>query len=235
MKPVVFAGPSLWGVPAAVLQGVSLRLPARKGDLLAAHLEGARVIGLIDGVFDLSPSVWHKEILYALAGGSAVYGAASLGALRAAECAAFGMTGIGGIYQDYAEGRRTADADVALIHAPAELGCQPLTVALADAEATLQALRDSGMVSANQVRALLDQARALNFRCRTWEAIAAPVDPGLCAVITANAVSAKRRDALALIAVLISQAAESLSPGPNRYTLARTLFAENLLAHRQVR
>ena len=235
MKPIVFAGPSLCGVPARELEGVSLRPPARKGDLLQAHLDGAEVIGLIDGVFDLSPSVWHKEILYALAGGSAVYGAASLGALRAAECAAFGMTGIGGIYQDYAEGRRTADADVALVHAPAELDYQALTVALVDVEATLHAARDTGAITPDRVAGLLGQARALNFRTRTWAAIAAPFDPNLSAVLTSLAISRKRQDALALIAAILLAPAELASPAAGGFTLARTLYAENLLAHQSAR
>ena len=235
MKPIVFAGPSIAGVPAPELDGVSLRPPARKGDLLQAHLDGAHVIGLIDGVFDLSPSVWHKEILYALAGGSAVYGAASLGALRAAECAAFGMTGIGGIYQDYAHGRRTADADVALVHAPAELDYQALTVALVDVEATVQALRDTGTISSGKAEDLLGQARVLSFRARTWAAIAAPFDPDLSAVLTSQAISRKRQDALALIAAVQLAAAGSVNPAPNGFTLARTLYAENLLAHHLAR
>ena len=49
--------------------------------------------------------MWHKEILFALSEGIDVYGAASMGALRAAELDAFGMRGIGDVYSAYAEGR----------------------------------------------------------------------------------------------------------------------------------
>ncbi len=45
-----------------------------------------------------------------------------MGALRAAECTIFGMTGVGVVYGDYASGVRTSDADVAINHAPEEMG-----------------------------------------------------------------------------------------------------------------
>ena len=51
-------------------------------------------IGVIDGYFDGVPSVWHKEILWALSQGIRVFGGASMGALRAAELDGFGMTGV---------------------------------------------------------------------------------------------------------------------------------------------
>ncbi|RUX68847.1 hypothetical protein EN904_03020 [Mesorhizobium sp. M7A.F.Ca.CA.001.07.2.1] len=62
---------------------------------MRAVLEGRKVIGLIDGLFESGPAVWHKEILFALDAGCRLLGAASMGALRAAECWQFGMIGIG--------------------------------------------------------------------------------------------------------------------------------------------
>ena len=59
--------------------------PAARGDLYRAALAGPQVIGLIDGYFDGVPAVAHKEILWALDQGIRVLGAASMGALRAAE------------------------------------------------------------------------------------------------------------------------------------------------------
>ena len=38
-----------------------------------------RVVGIVDGVFDACPAVWHKEILYAVSRGVAVYGDKSVG------------------------------------------------------------------------------------------------------------------------------------------------------------
>src|SRR5690606_15788978 len=140
MKRIVFAGPSLHRDDADAARGIEIRPPARKGDLLVAARDGAAIMGLVDGYFETEPSVWHKEILYCLDQGIVVAGAASMGALRASECAAFGMIGIGRIFQDYHDGRRRADADVAVLHAPAELQHMALTLALVDVELTFEAM-----------------------------------------------------------------------------------------------
>ena len=169
----VFAGPSLFPFRPADFPGIRFRGPAAKGDLLRAAMEGASVIGLIDGFFETAPSVWHKEILYLLSRGISVYGAASMGALRAAECAEFGMIGVGGIFQDYVAGRRESDADVAVQHAPAALDYQPMTCALVDAEAAVETLHRTGMATAEEALKLIAASRRLNFKERTWKAVVA--------------------------------------------------------------
>jgi hypothetical protein len=164
MKPVVFAGPSVFGLDPALLGGLELRPPAGCGDILRAAAEGAPAIGLIDGLFETQAAAWHKEILYALWLGIPVLGGASMGALRAAECAPYGMTGVGSIFAEYASGARTADADVAVAHAPAELGYAPLSVALVDVEVTLAAMTGAP-------EAAMARARRLHFKNRTWERV----------------------------------------------------------------
>ena len=80
---------------------------------------------LIDGLFDASPAVRHKELLQLMARGVPVIGAASMGALRAAELAPFGMIGVGRIFTAYAAGALVGDDEVALLHGPEELGWTP--------------------------------------------------------------------------------------------------------------
>ena len=46
-----------------------------------------------------------------------MFGAASMGALRAAECAACGMIGIGEIYEGFESNKLEDDSDVAQAHA----------------------------------------------------------------------------------------------------------------------
>lgn len=167
---VVFVGPT---VPLAETLFPSLRVapPARQGDLMRAVKEGVTGIGLIDGFFEHTPAVWHKEILFALSEGVRVAGAASMGALRAAECAAFGMQPIGTIAQSYLDGTRLDDADVAQSHAPAELGYLPLSEPLVNVEACLQQLLRTVDISAAEHDLLLRSARALFFKDRTWRRI----------------------------------------------------------------
>ena len=90
---VVFLGPTLSHDDARDVLDAEYRPPAAHGDVLRAALRRPRAIGLVDGVFERVPAVWHKEILFALSEGVHVYGAASMGALRAAELDAFGMRG----------------------------------------------------------------------------------------------------------------------------------------------
>ncbi len=136
---IVFAGPSLYG---AKLDWGDVRLapPASQGDLFRAVTEGATAIGLIDGYFGATASVWHKEILFALRRGVHVVGGASMGALRAAECAAFGMEPVGRIAADYLSGVIDDDSLVAISHGPAEVGFAPVTDALVDTLATIDRL-----------------------------------------------------------------------------------------------
>ncbi|WP_244631162.1 TfuA-like protein [Aureimonas sp. ME7] len=170
MVRVLFAGPSLPGVRLDAA-GIDIRPPAAQGDLQACVLEGANVVGLVDGVFETVAATWHKEILFALSQGVTVLGAASMGALRAAECHAFGMIPIGEIAQRYVSGALDDDAAVAQLHGPAELGYLRVTEALVDCEAAIAALGASSRIDAREACQLVDAARGLFFKQRTWHAV----------------------------------------------------------------
>lgn len=207
MRPLVFAGPSLHGLDLPAGADIDLAAPAGAGDLLRATLSGRRVIGLIDGTFETGPAVWHKEILYALSQGCAVFGAASMGALRAAECAAFGMTGVGAIFEDYRSGRRTSDADVALIFGPRELGYPPLSLPLVDAEDGLSRLLADGLLDQREHDKIVLTARTLFFKDRTWdrlfEVVGETVSTEQCRRwLATSGPGLKARDALELLIAL---------------------------------
>jgi hypothetical protein len=116
---VYFVGPSLYGVKALDrLPGEVFLPPAKQGDLLRVVLENRpKRIVLIDGTFHQSLSVWHKEIGFALMRGVVVIGAASMGALRAAEMHRYGMIGIGKIFEMYRDGEED-DSLVAMTFDP---------------------------------------------------------------------------------------------------------------------
>jgi hypothetical protein len=235
MTPVVFAGPSIEGIDPGELAGLDVRPPARCGDVLTATWDGARAIGLIDGVFDTVASVWHKEILHSLAAGVTVLGAASMGALRAAECAAFGMIGIGTIFTEYQQGERFEDGDVAVIHGPAEFGYRALSEALVNVEATLAGLSRSGLISATEHRELLNAARRVHFKDRTYDRLIevaglAPQRRSAVAVLVErNRIDRKREDARALLAqIRCLDAIEPPIPPITADRLNRSVFLEEL-------
>src|ERR1700729_3251607 len=95
MMTFIFVGPTLPADEIARTQGFVFLPPVAQGDLYRAARLRPRAIGVIDGFFSGAPSVWHKEILWAMSEGVPVFGAASMGALRAAELHEFGMRGIG--------------------------------------------------------------------------------------------------------------------------------------------
>jgi hypothetical protein len=202
---VMFVGPSLGSDLAtarAASAGIDFRPPAACGDILKAVHDGATAIGLVDGYFGDLPSVWHKEILFALEHDVAVAGGASMGALRAAECAPFGMVGLGSIFEDYEAGRLLDDEAVALVHAPQELGWLPLSVPWVDFEPTIEALHANGEISPGERKKLLLAGRFLHFSERTYAKVVdechfarKPRRDHILAAIRKNRVERKRNDA----------------------------------------
>jgi hypothetical protein len=221
---IVFVGPSLAQSHGLRCPGIEFRPPAVQGDIMRALSDGANVIGLIDGQFEYVAPVWHKELLYALKAGVAVFGAASMGALRGAECAAFGMVGIGRIFEDYASGRRLDDADVALVHAPAELGYQALTVPLVNVDATLEKACAIGLLDGDEAGRLHAIAQAIHFKERTWKRIAeAAGSPAsdIRRILVHGWTDQKQLDALALVAAMDTWAAPEMMP-ENRWSFNAT-------------
>lgn len=94
---------------------VIYKRPIKRGDLSLALKENPNIIGIIDGVFHQNSAVGHKEILNAMKNGVKVYGASSMGALRASELDTLGMIGIGYVYNQYANGEVDSDDDVAVM------------------------------------------------------------------------------------------------------------------------
>jgi hypothetical protein len=171
---VAFLGPSLPASEARRLTpGVEILPPVCQGDLATVvERTNPRGVLIVDGEFGQSLSVWHKEILHALHLGIRVVGAASMGALRAAELDRFGMEGVGAIYAYYRDGWLTADADVALLYADAEDGYEALTWPLVDIRATIEALSEQDALTPDDAAAVLHAAGAIHFTRRRRGAIA---------------------------------------------------------------
>lgn len=201
----VFVGPSLPDAAAFAGPGMRILPPARQGDIMTAIDGGASAIGLIDGEFEHVAPVWHKELLFALSRGLPVLGAASMGALRAVECATYGMIGIGAIHADYHHGRRHDDGDVALAYGPAELGYTAVSIPLVNVDATLDNGHRLGLLTEDMRVRLHDAARQIFFKDRSWKNIVAEAGedwPTLKPLIRKAWHDQKRMDALELIETL---------------------------------
>ena len=226
-RPIVFAGPSLTESSG----DVELRPPAAAGDLLELVRGRKRVVALVDGVFDVQPAVQHKEILELLSRGFTVLGGASMGALRAAELHRHGMVGVGAVFSAFATGRLTADDEVALLHAPPELGCRPLTEALVDIRATLQVAAAKRIIHVADARKMRECARQMFWRERTWPAvldrcstvIAARTLERFGTWLPMGRVSIKALDARLCVATALASSMTTLRPLPPRTSFFRAL------------
>jgi hypothetical protein len=200
--------------------------PVALGGVFRAVEAGYRRIGIVDGLFGNVPSVWHKEILFALSKGIEVVGAASMGALRAAELSAYGMTGIGCIYRLYRRGAWTDDDEVAIIHAEADYGYLQLSEPMANIRFTLRRMRRLGLLDEGTERALIARMKALHLSLRDRHALAAAAmdvagraSPAVLRGFARHYVEAKERDARALLAYL---ARAPRPPTRPRWTFPRT-------------
>jgi hypothetical protein len=229
---VVFLGPTLpWDEARAVLDAEYLP-PAEHGDVLRAVRRGSRVIGLVDGVFERVPAVWHKEILFALSEGVHVYGAASMGALRAAELGPFGMHGVGAIYRAYAEGTLEDDDEVAVAHGDAEQGFRPFSDAMVDIRATLEAARAEGIVTAEAAAAMISGAKATFYPRRLLPAAAEPGGERFREWLPKGRVQLKRQDAFALLETIRDDVRARLEPFRPAWRLQHTRFWDAVFAAR---
>src|SRR5271165_4575128 len=184
MNAVVFLGPTLPRADAADLLAATYLPPARQGDIYrAVRALRPAAVGLVDGRFLDTGAVWHREILWALSEGVHVFGAASMGALRAAELEPFGMRGVGQIFAAYRDGVWPGDPDafedddeVAVIHAPAEVGGGALSDAMVNLRATLDAAVADAAVAPADARRLTEALKSLPFGDRSFAALRAMAD-----------------------------------------------------------
>jgi hypothetical protein len=231
MTTIVFVGPTL---PKAeverLLPGAKVAPPVAVGDVLRLR---AKRIAIIDGYFERMAAVWHKEILLALERGSQVFGAASMGALRAAELAPFGMIGVGGIYRDYARGHLVADDEVAVAHLPAEYGFRATSDALVNLRA---GIARAPMLTERTRTVLVELARGRFYRERSWQQL---VTDGRAAKLPARQLAAlaawpkpdrKADDARALLRRLARTQPVAIDSSGHRARVPRTWALRQLLA-----
>lgn len=239
MTIVVFLGPSLPLEDAqSVLPDAVYLPPARQADLISALDHAPDAIGLIDGEFHQSRSVWHKEILIALERGVHVFGSSSMGALRAAELEPYGMTGVGGVFERFASGELIDDDEVALLY-HMEDGCyRHVSEPMVNIRATLEAAAVSGHVPENLLTEALRAAKSLHYTERTRRAVVERLRAGgadaeavaaLDEVWATEPVDIKAQDARQLLHLLRLYAEQGAPRGRAVPKVARTAALERRL------
>jgi hypothetical protein len=171
MSIFVFLGPSLPVAEArSILDAVYLP-PVSMGDVYSLCAVAPDAIVIIDGLFEQVPAVYHKEVLHALSSGVPVYGASSMGALRAAELHPFGMIGVGDIFEAFRSGELVDDDEVAVAHATADEGYRPVSEAMVNLRFGLRNALKDGVITGEQHDALVRAAKELYYPDRSWPAL----------------------------------------------------------------
>ncbi|MEI4232316.1 TfuA-like protein [Roseovarius sp. D22-M7] len=233
MKPVVFAGPTIGAADVRQALDAEVLPPVAQGDVYRVARQGPPAIGIIDGYFDGVPSVWHKEILWAIEQGIPVFGSASMGALRAAELGAFGMIGCGRIFEAYRDGAIADDDEVAVLHGPAEVGFVALSDPMVSVRATVERARKAGILTDDAARRVNSVAKSLHYRDRTWDEIIArirdePEMSDFLAWLPAGKVDAKRDDARTMLLHMASFLSSGADKPPGQ-RVERTLVWQSLV------
>jgi hypothetical protein len=226
----IFLGPTLSRDDASTILGATYLPPAAQGDVFRAAKERPFAIGIIDGYFERLPAVWHKEILWALSRGIHVFGAASMGALRAAELAAFGMHGVGEIFQAFRNGVLEDDDEVAVAHGDASSGYRATSEAMVNIRATLRHAERSGVLASSIRERLETLAKSMFYPDRSYPRLLAhAVERGMHEDLTAlrpflisNRVDQKRADAVALLDAVRDCCGEAQAPKASAFSFVHT-------------
>ncbi|MFB6772708.1 TfuA-like protein [Streptomyces sp. NPDC056337] len=171
MRVHVFTGPTAVGDAAReAIPDCFIHPPARHGDFLRHNLRDGEIAVLIDGLYHGNQPIRHKEIMEVISRGVVVIGAASMGALRAAELHQFGMVGVGKVFESYRDGHIEADDEVAVLHTEGP-DWKVLSEALVNMRHQLDGALRAGIVSASQKDALLERAHSLHYPRRSWRSV----------------------------------------------------------------
>jgi TfuA protein len=161
----IYLGPSLSQPEALSILEAHYLPPICRGDL-ATLPDHARVVGIIDGEFFQRLAVSPKEIIALLDRGIQVFGAASMGALRAAEIYRYGMVGIGEIFCMFRDGVLEGDDEVALVYDPQSY--RPLSEPLVNIRRLLEIALAAEIIDEPERDRLLSQMKSLYFPERSY-------------------------------------------------------------------
>ncbi len=239
-RAYVFTGPTLARSQHAEPEGIAFLPPAAQGDVYRAALGKPVAIGIVDGYFEGQASIWHKEILWAMTEGIHVFGSASMGALRAAELSAFGMRGVGSIFEAYRDGRLEDDDEVAVLHAPADAGFLPLSEPMVNIRATLEEAKRQDVIGAETYNHLERLAKETFYQERRWPDLLdrAGAEPVECSDLTAlkawlpdHRADLKKADALMMIEAISACLDRAEAPSPPGFHFEWTEMWDNVVGH----
>jgi SagB-type dehydrogenase family enzyme len=231
----IFTGPTLSASEGREELSATYLPPAAQGDVYRVAMTHPKAIGIIDGYFERLPAIWHKEILWAMQEGIHVFGCSSMGALRAAELAPFGMEGVGVVFEAFRDGALEADDEVAVAHGLADSGYATFSEAMVNIRQTLAHAVDCGVISRETGNGIERIAKDTYYPRRIYPLfLELAKEQGLPdseieafrAWLPSGRVNQKRLDALQMLRVIRERLESSQPPKPVRYAFEHTNFWE---------
>ena len=199
----IYLGPTLSVTTARASVDAEYLPPVKRGDLACLGPE-IECIGIVDGEFYQNLAVSPKEILPLLERGVRVYGASSMGALRAAELESCGLIGVGSIFEAYRDGVLDADDEVAVAYDPATY--RATSAPLVNIRFALQKAVDQGLLETSRVDEIIQAVKGIYFPDRSYRLVT-QLCPELTVFFGDSAQDQKAEDALLLLRTLANATA----------------------------
>lgn len=200
----VYLGPTLARSTAQSCLDATYLPPIKRGDLAMLPYE-IQVVGIIDGVFHQSLAVSPKEIIALLDRGVRVYGASSIGALRAAETHMYGMIGVGEIFAMYRDRVIDADDEVAVAYEP--VTDRAVSEPLVNIRSVLRLAVTQGIISGQEASEIISTMKGIYYPSRSYELVGR-MCPALGPFLKAARYDQKRDDAMLLLRTMAGRRTE---------------------------
>lgn len=204
----VYLGPSLSvDIANTLLPQAHYHPPIQCGDIIRLLRLNPKKIIIIDGLYETVPAVWHKEIMIALCLGIEVWGAASMGALRAAELYPYGMQGWGSVYEDFKTGKLNDDDEVAVLHKGKTERFAPVNDAMVNIRATCDYAYLHKLLTLEEKNTLLNACKQQFYPYRSLHNAILQLDEKTCAnkhqfavwLETHGLIDVKKQDAMGVL------------------------------------
>lgn len=185
--------------------------PVRRDDITRDIDEKVNAIAIIDGRFHQYLSVSCGELMDALRAGIAVFGASSMGALRAAELCSHGMIGHGKIFEHVKEQDSFRDDLVGQLFVEDAEGVCSLSIPFVDFYFNVLTLLERGEIKRQTFDILCSVCRELHYTERNYPALRAAVGRrgsadgellGAAEIACVKMGSQKRTDAVGLLKLM---------------------------------
>jgi hypothetical protein len=198
---VIYLGPTLSQTAAESILEAEYLPPICRGDLVRLS-DGVRFVGIVDGEFYQRLAVSPKELLPLLRRGVKIFGASSMGALRAAETYKFGTIGIGKIFAMFRDGILDGDDEVALVYEPETY--RKLSEPLVNLRCALAMAAEAKIIDEQERDRLVSLMKSCYFPDRSHKALQR-LCPALASYFRGTAPpDVKRDDALQLLIAMKS-------------------------------